>query len=44
MKDQKKMFKHFMGEGHGDRSSLRQSAQEECLATMKCRRCQSAGR
>lgn len=37
------MFKHFMGEGHGDRSSLRQSTQNECLPTMKCRCCQSVG-
>lgn len=37
----RKMFKHFMWEGHGDRSSLRQSTQNECLPTMKCRCCQS---
>lgn len=40
-KTSREMFKHFMGEGHGDRSSLRQSTQNECPPTMKCRRCQS---
>ncbi len=39
----RKMLRHFMGEGHGDRSSLRQSTQNECLPTMKCRCCQSVG-
>lgn len=39
----RKMFKHFTRVGHGDRSSLRQSTQKECLPTMKCRRCQSVG-
>lgn len=39
----RQMFKHFMGEGHGGRSSLRQSTQNECLPTMKCQFCQSTG-
>lgn len=37
----KNMFKHFIGEGHIDRSSLRQRVQNKCLQTIKCRRCQS---
>lgn len=37
------MFKHFMGERHGDRSSLRQNTLNECLPTIKCHFCQSIG-
>lgn len=37
------MFKHFVREGHADRSSLRQSTQDGCLQSIKCRRCQSVG-
>lgn len=37
----RQMFIHFVGEGHGNRSSLRQSAQNKCLLTVKCRCCQS---
>lgn len=35
------MFKHFVREGHADRSSLRQSTQDGCLQSIKCRCCQS---
>lgn len=38
-----KMFKHFVREGHTDRSSLRQSTQDRCLQSIKCPRCQSVG-